>query len=133
MLPFLIAVVEDEEPVRKALSRLLRAAGLHTVTFEGSEAFLESLAIAHPDCLIVDLHMPGMSGLDLVNDLKARNLPIPVIMITAHDEPLSRRRCLDAGACCYMRKPLDEAALLDAIAGAMGHRPAFNRRSATAA
>lgn len=133
MLPFLIAVVEDEEPVRKALSRLLRAAGLHTVTFEGSEAFLESLAIAHPDCLIVDLHMPGMSGLELMREMKARDMTIPVIMITAHDEPLSRRRSLDAGAYSYMRKPLDEAALLDAIAEAMGRRPAFTPRRASAA
>jgi FixJ family two-component response regulator len=133
MLPFLIAVVEDEEPVRKALSRLLRAAGLHTVTFEGGEAFLESLAITHPDCLILDLHMPGMSGLELMHELKARNIAIPVIMITAHDEPFSRRRCLDVGAYSYMRKPLDDAALLDAIAEAMGHRPAFKRQPASAA
>lgn len=128
-----VAIVEDEKPVRKALGRLLCAAGVPAGGFATCAAFLHSVSEARPDCMILDLHMPGMSGLELLHELDARNLHIPTIVITAHDEPGMRERCLGAGAVAYLLKPLDDGTLFDAMALALGHefsRPALARQNA---
>ena len=117
-----IAIVDDEAPVRRALERLLRSAGLVPRGFASGGEFLASLATRHPDCVVADLHMPGMSGLDLVRCLRLMDLRLPVVVITAYDEPSSRARCIAAGAVAYQLKPLDERVLLDAIALAIGPR-----------
>jgi FixJ family two-component response regulator len=117
-----VAIVDDEEPIRRALERLLRSAGLDARGFATGGDFLAGLAARRPDCLIVDLHMPGMSGLELLRQLLAMGLRLPVVVITAYDEPDSRARCLEAGAAAYLRKPLDQRVLLDAIALAIGPR-----------
>lgn len=105
--------------MRKALGRLLDAMGLRVQTFVDCDSFLACLDGQRPDCLILDLHMPGMSGLDLLQFLRMRDDPLPTIVITAHDEPETRGRCLRAGASVYLRKPLDGSVLLDAIAEAL--------------
>jgi FixJ family two-component response regulator len=120
MAAALIAIVDDEETVRNALHRLLRAAGFRTVTFETCSAFLALPESQRPDCIILDLHMPGMSGMELLKAMQGRDTPSPVIVITAYDEPGARDRCLRAGAAAYLRKPLDGSVLLDAIAAAQG-------------
>lgn len=117
--PF-IAIVDDEEPVRKALGRLLRALGLRVQTFADCPSFFAFLEEQRPDCVILDLHMPGMSGLELLQAMRAREKLLPTIVITAHDEPGTRGRCLGAGASVYLRKPLDGAGLVEAIAEALG-------------
>lgn len=122
-MPPLIAIVEDEQSVRTALARLLRALGLQTRSFPSCTAFLHPFAHRRPDCMILDLHMPGMSGLELLREIDARGARVPTIIITAHDEPDARRRCLEAGAVAYLRKPFDHQALLDAIALALGTCP----------
>lgn len=114
----LVAIVEDDEHVRKALDRLLRAAGLETCTFGSCAAFLESLHARRPGCVVVDLHLPGMSGVELLHEMQARGTRVPTIMVTAHDAPGARARCLAAGATAYLPKPLDDWALIDAIAQA---------------
>jgi len=111
-----VAIVDDEDPIRRALERLLRAAGLHAQGFATGSDFLAGLGERRPDCLILDLHMPGMSGLELLRQLQAMDLRLPVVVITAFDEPGSRARCIDAGAAAYLRKPLDHRVLLNAIA-----------------
>jgi len=116
--PF-VAIVDDEESIRKALKRLLRAANLEAESFSSGAAFLDSLATRRPDCLILDLHMPGMTGLHVLERLKQSGTHLPTIVITAYDEPESRTRCLVAGAAAYLRKPLDSRLLLDAIADAV--------------
>jgi FixJ family two-component response regulator len=123
LAPF-VAIVDDEEPVRIALGRLLGAMGLRAQGFADGTSFLAFLEGARPDCLILDLHMPGMSGLDLLRALRARQRPLPTIVITAHDEPETRGNCLRAGAAVYLRKPLDGNALFGAIAEALGERGA---------
>jgi FixJ family two-component response regulator len=115
-----IAVVDDDESVRKALKRLLRAANLDATTFASGRDFLNSLAAQLPDCVVLDLHMPGMSGMDVQQQLAGSGLRLPVVIITGHDEPETRSRCLSAGAAAYLRKPLDDETLLDAIHRAAG-------------
>jgi two-component system response regulator FixJ len=115
MASLLVAVVDDEEPVRKALGRLLRASGLNVHAFPSGQAFLDSIATARPDCLILDLHMPGLNGLQVLEHLKACRTLFPTIVITGHDEPENQTRCLSGGAMAYMRKPLDDQLLLHAI------------------
>ena len=115
----LVAVVDDEEPVRKALGRLLRASGLETESYSSGQAFLGSLDEKPPDCVILDLHMPGLGGLQVLEALKFRDPPLPIIIITGHDEPENRARAQSLGAFAYMRKPIDDHQLLATIEQAM--------------
>ena len=114
-----VAIVDDEEGIRKALSRLLRASGLEAESYANGQEFLDAAAEHRPDCVVLDLHMPGMSGLQVLRKLKAAGQRLSVVVITAHDEPETRERCIDAGACAYLRKPLEDRLLLNAISAAM--------------
>jgi FixJ family two-component response regulator len=111
----LVAVVDDEEPVCRALERLLRSAGFTVTTFVSGAAFLQSLKARRPACLVLDLHMPRMSGFELQEHLAEAADPMPVVVITGHDTPQSRDRVVNAGAAAYLRKPVDDNALLDAV------------------
>jgi FixJ family two-component response regulator len=115
-----IAIIDDDESVRNALKRLLRAANLDAETFASGRDFLDSLSSHRPDCVVLDLHMPGMNGLDIQRQLARNGLRLPVVIITGHDEPQTRVACLSAGAAAYLRKPLDDEALLQAIHQAAG-------------
>ena len=115
----LIAVVDDEESVRKALSRLLRSVGMTGETFAGGAEFLQSLADHKPDCVVLDMHMPGVTGFDVLVRLAATQAPPPVVVITGHDSAETYERALAAGAVAYLRKPINDQALLDAIAAGM--------------
>jgi FixJ family two-component response regulator len=114
-----IAIVDDEEGIRKALGRLLRAAGLEAHGYANGQEFLTAAAERRPDCVVLDLHMPGMSGLQVLRKLKAIGLLLPIVVITAHDEPETREQCLSTGARAYLRKPLEDRLLLNAISAAM--------------
>ena len=120
-MPF-VAIVDDEEGIRKALRRLLRASGLDAHAYATGEEFLSAAAQKRPDCLVLDLHMPGMSGLQVLRRLQATGEPLPVVVITAHDEPETRKQCMNAGADAYLRKPLEDRLLLKAISAAMRPR-----------
>jgi FixJ family two-component response regulator len=111
----LVYVVDDEEAVRKALRRLLSASGLGVQVFADGADFVDAVAVHRPDCLVIDLHMPGMTGLDVLRHLANLNVKVPAIVITAHDETETRSQCELAGAHAYLCKPLDARALLDAI------------------
>jgi len=115
-----VAIVDDEEPVRKALRRLLRASGLQAESYAGGREFLEAAAGRAPDCVLLDLHMTGMSGLQVLRKLRTLAPQPAVLIITAHDEPETREQCLAAGAAGYLTKPLDERLLLNAISAALG-------------
>jgi FixJ family two-component response regulator len=123
-----VAIVDDEEPVRKALKRLLRASGLEAETYASGKDFLAANAERSPDCVILDLHMPGMSGLQVLQELKAARSVLPAVVITAYDEPATREQCLAAGAAAYLRKPLDERLLLNAISANVKRNPKENNR-----
>lgn len=114
-----IAVVDDDHSVRKALKRFLRSFDLEAETYGSAGEFLDAAHQSIPDCLVLDLHMPGMNGLELQQRLTETGVSLPVVIITGHDEPGMRARCLAAGASSYLRKPLDDQALLQAIHQAM--------------
>jgi FixJ family two-component response regulator len=118
-----IAIVDDEAPVRKALGRLLRAAGFGVATFASGDEFLDSLQASQPDCAILDLHLPGRSGLEVQRHLTQAKIPTPCIIITGKDEPGRSEQALASGAAAYLTKPLDEGQLLAAIKSAVPERP----------
>ena len=117
----LIAIVDDEEPICRALGRLIRSAHLDAETFPSGGEFLETISDRRPDCVVLDLHMPKVDGFRVQEWLAQAGLRIPVIAITGRDTPETRARALENGAFAYFRKPVDGEALLDAIAAAIGH------------
>jgi FixJ family two-component response regulator len=112
-------VVDDEEAIRKALKRLLRAAGLEAEAYASGKAFLDAAAQRLPDCVLLDLHMPSMSGEQVLTNIRKMAGRPPVVIITGHDTPETRDKCLAAGAAAYLRKPLDDRLLLNAISAAL--------------
>jgi FixJ family two-component response regulator len=115
----LVAGVDDDASVRKAIRRLLVASKLRVETFASGEEFLKSLASHSPDCLVLDLHMPGLSGLDVQRHIAHTAVNLPIVVITAHDESEARAKCLSSGAAAYLQKPIDDQVLLDAVAAAV--------------
>jgi FixJ family two-component response regulator len=115
----LISVVDDDDSVRESLSGLIRSVGYRVVVFASAEEFLTSHHIPDTDCLILDVRMPGMNGLELHRRLIATNQPVPVVFITAHGDEEARRRALSGGAVDYLPKPFSEEALLHAIETAL--------------
>ena len=114
-----IAVVDDEEPVRKALKRLLRSAGMDVETYPSGADFLDAMRTREPDCLVLDLHMPGVNGFDVQSQLAQLGMRLPVVVVTGHDTPESNKRALAGGAAAYLLKPIDDRVLLNAIAAAV--------------
>jgi FixJ family two-component response regulator len=112
---FTVYVVDDDESIRRALKRLLRSMGYHAVTFDSPEEFMEATSCRGEGCLVLDIRLPGMTGLDLQEKLASLGAKYPVIFMTAHDNPLWQERAKKAGAVAYLRKPFDEQSLLNAI------------------
>jgi FixJ family two-component response regulator len=115
-----IAIVDDDPSVLKALARLLRVRSFNVRTYQSGQQFLASLADGLPDCLILDLQMPEMTGLELQQNLARKGIRIPTIIITAHDQAGMRERCNAAGAIDYLAKPLQDTSLFAAIDAARG-------------
>ncbi|MGE3876127.1 MAG: response regulator transcription factor [Parvibaculaceae bacterium] len=110
-----IAVIDDDASVRNALCRLLRASDFDARAYETGADFLASCPSFKPRCAIIDLHMPGMTGLEAQEHLRSSGSDVAVIIITGHDAPHSRAECLSAGACAYLTKPVDENVLMSSI------------------
>jgi FixJ family two-component response regulator len=113
--PPLIAIVDDEVSICRALLRLLRVAEFRAEAFNSAAQFLESLAEHVPDCVVLDLQMPIMTGVEVQEHLLKLKNPPPVIIITAHDESETRERCLALGAVRYLRKPIEGDVLIASI------------------
>lgn len=113
----LIAIVDDDPSIRHATSDLVKAAGYAAAAFETSERFLAWPDARQAACLVADMRMPGMSGLELHRTLVAAGHDIPTILVTAHPEELTR--ALAAGVCCYLSKPFAPDELLDCISQAL--------------
>ena len=115
----LVAVVDDDPSIRNATRDLLRAAGFSTATFEDAESFLGSATRASAACLVADMRMPGMSGLELYQALVASGDGIPTVIITAHPEELTQSRAREAGITCYISKPFAPDELLECVREAL--------------
>jgi FixJ family two-component response regulator len=115
-----IAIVDDDEAMRDALCELVQVMGFSTEAFDCAAAFLADLAPGRFDCLITDVRMPGMDGIDLQRRLRALGSTMPVVMITAAPDPAGRARALAGGACAYLAKPVDDSTLLDHLRSALG-------------
>jgi FixJ family two-component response regulator len=117
----MIAVVDDEQSVRKALERLMRSAGFAVKVFASGAEFLRSLQEREPDCVVLDLHMPDADGFEVLDALERGGIHLRVVVITADDSAQNRARAFSHGAHNYLRKPVDEAMLLDAVQAAIRH------------
>jgi FixJ family two-component response regulator len=114
-----IAVLDDDDSVRSALQGLLKAVGLPAQTYASAEEFLKSSQRQQIACLIADIRMPGMSGLELQAQLNAERCRIPIIFITAHGDAKMRMQALRAGAVEFLAKPFDDEALLESVRAAL--------------
>jgi FixJ family two-component response regulator len=111
--PPLVVVVDDDASFRKAISRLIRLWGFRTWSFASAEEYLR-LGVP-TDCIVLDLHLEGMSGLELQHLLSKQGRAIPIVFVTAMDDPIARRRALDAGAVAYLEKPFDDYRLQEIL------------------
>ena len=114
-----VAVVDDDESFSRAIGRLLRAGGFEPIVYSSAEAFLQDSTQAPADCLVLDIHMEGMSGLDLRRRLTALGTSTPVIFVTAHDEPETREEARQIGSSAYFCKPVPGKLLLESISKAV--------------
>ena len=115
----LVAIVDDDKSIRNATQDLLRAAGYATATYEDAESFLGRTSRATVACLVADMRMPGMSGVELYRTLVASDHGIPTVIITAHPEEAARARGRVAGLTCYLIKPFTPDELLECVREAL--------------
>jgi FixJ family two-component response regulator len=115
----LLAVVDDDADVRIALTRLVSSAGFAVETFASGTEFLCSVQDHEPDCVVLDVHMPEISGFDVQRVLASGHPDVPVVVMTGHDTPESRARAVQLGAKAYLCKPVNDETLLTAIANAI--------------
>src|SRR6266851_10207670 len=114
-----VCIVDDDASLRRSLRNLLMSAGFPVETFQSAEAFLDWVDRDRIGCVVLDLRMAGMSGLDLLKQLVVTGSRIPAIMLTAHADDETRRRSLEAGAVAFLEKPVRSSALLDAVRTAL--------------
>jgi FixJ family two-component response regulator len=112
---FTVFVVDDDESILRALKRLLKSDGYHVLTFGSAEDLLESPSLGDEGCLVLDIRLPGMTGLELQEKLSSSGARYGAILMTAHDNPQWQEKAKAAGAIAYLRKPFDQQALLDAV------------------
>jgi FixJ family two-component response regulator len=118
----LIAIVDDDESVCRAIGRLIRSLGMEAEAFTSGRDFIElidAMPSFQPDCLVLDVQMPGMNGLDVQEELASRNSPLPIVFITAHDELGVRERALSAGALAFLRKPFKDELFIKTLTAAV--------------
>jgi FixJ family two-component response regulator len=115
----LVAIVDDDQSIQRALKDLMESAGLLARRFGSAEEFLESEERKETACLIADIRMPGMSGLELQAELKAERSRIPIIFITAHGAAKMKMQAMKAGAVEFLSKPFDDEVLLEKVRAAL--------------
>jgi FixJ family two-component response regulator len=113
--PPLVAIVDDDELFRRSVERLIRSAGFRVETFGSAEDFLERSDPERTACAILDIKLPGMTGLDLQRQLITRPRPMPIVFVSAHEEAVVQANALRAGAVAFLKKPFDDNTLLDAL------------------
>lgn len=119
----LVYIVDDDESVRKGLSRLMRSAGIESRAYAAPESFLAEVGNQDHACVLMDITMPHMSGLEVGARLKQKGITLPVIALSARDDDETRLLARDLGVQFFLRKPVDDQALLDAISWVVGGNP----------
>jgi two-component system, LuxR family, response regulator FixJ len=117
-----ISIIDDDESVRGASEKLFRSAGYDVATFASAELFLESDALSTTKCLILDIRLRGIDGLELQRRLNSAESRVPIIFVTAHDDKVNQRNAINGGAIGFFRKPFDASALLSSVQTALEHR-----------
>jgi len=120
----MIAIIDDDPSVREATDELMKSLGYRAATFASAEDFLQSGRMNDTSCLITDVQMPGLSGIELQSVLIARGNSTPMIFVTAYPEERTRKRALEAGAIGFLSKPFDEARLIEHLEAALQRRNA---------
>jgi FixJ family two-component response regulator len=115
----LISIVEDDQFFRESMKRLMRSLGYDAAAFSSAADFLASPRLAQTACLIADVHMPAMSGLELYEHLIEAGSPIPTILVTAYPDAVDHTRAMTGGVICYLRKPFDEQHLIRCLHAAL--------------
>lgn len=110
-----VHIVEDDDSVRRGLSRLMRSMGIESHVYDGAETFLEQFHDADRTCILMDITMPRMNGLELAAKIRSLGIKSPIIAISARDDDETRQISQDLGVSFYLRKPVDDQALIDAI------------------
>jgi FixJ family two-component response regulator len=118
----LVYVIDDDGSVRRAFQLLFQSADFDVQAFCSAEEFLESASLSDDSCIILDIRMPGMTGLDLQKKLASRKIRIPVIVVSAYDDAPTRDLARELGAVAFFRKPVDDQALIDAILWVLGEK-----------
>jgi FixJ family two-component response regulator len=116
---FLISIVDDDQPFRDSMRRLLRSLGYTVATFPSAAEFLASPGLVTTDCLVADVHMPDLTGVELYRHMMDAGHTIPTILVTAYPDDRAQERMLSQGVVCYLRKPLEEAVLIDCLRAAV--------------
>jgi FixJ family two-component response regulator len=111
----MISIVDDDESIRNAVKALIRSMGYATATFASAEEFLQSGRLHDTACIITDVQMPGMSGIDLQDHLTTNGHSVPVIFVTAFPDESIRERAMEAGACGFLSKPFREESLIECL------------------
>ena len=119
MKKLLVSVVEDDRFFRDSMGRLMRSLDFAVEAFSSAADFLASPRLAETTCLIADVHMPAMTGVELYRHLIEAGYTIPTILVTAHPDDVDRARALDDGVVCYLRKPVDEQRLIRCLRAAL--------------
>ena len=125
-----VHVIDDDEAVRQSLAFLLRSADIGVTTYESAVAFLDGLAGLKSGCVITDVRMPGLSGIDLLKRLKELNIAVPVIVITGHGDVPLAVEAMKVGAVDFIEKPFDDELLLGAVRAALANREVDEKRNA---
>ena len=110
-----VVIVDDDPSMNLAIKRVLTAAGFEAQTFASGEELLRTGVTPNAGCLVIDLRLPGGSGFELIERLAERKSSVPVVLVTAHDEPENREQAAKAGAIAYLPKPFDGRSLIDAV------------------
>ena len=118
----IVSIIDDDASVRVAAERIVRSMDLIAFTFASCVEFLDSRHLDDTSCIITDVRMPGMNGVELQSTLKARGLAIPLIFITAYPDDKIRKQALDAGAVCFLNKPFDGPSIIECIERALGRQ-----------
>ena len=120
----IVSIVDDDESLRRSLRNLLGSVGFRVETFASAEAFLQSNHHDQTGCLVLDLRMPGMNGVDLLTHLSGTGSRIPAVILTAHGNDEARQRSLQAGAVAFLSKPFNGNVLIDVVRTALSRQTA---------